>query len=92
MAIYIVAGCALIISAIVFYKTVITREWRNEVPNEDDCWYWLVFYYNPQDKRLFVPKRTGLGWTLNFGRPLSVVIFLLFLIGLVALIKSTPGK
>nr|WP_220376789.1 DUF5808 domain-containing protein [Paenibacillus taihuensis] len=34
------------------------------------------FYYNPQDPALLVPKRHGIGWTVNFGRPLGWVIFL----------------
>ena len=28
-----------------------------------------VFYNNPQDPRLWVEKRIGVGWTLNFARP-----------------------
>lgn len=32
-----------------------------------ECWRWGVFYYNPEDPDLMVPKRTGLGYTLNFG-------------------------
>lgn len=29
---------------------------------------WGLFYVNPEDPRLWVPKRMGLGWTLNFAR------------------------
>jgi len=29
-------------------------------------WRLVVFYFNKSDPRLLVPKRTGLGWTLNF--------------------------
>jgi uncharacterized membrane protein len=32
--------------------------------------------FNPNDKRIIVPKRTRLGWTLNFGRPASWLILL----------------
>jgi uncharacterized membrane protein len=28
-----------------------------------------LIYYNPADAAVLVPKRMGLGWTLNFGRP-----------------------
>jgi len=47
-------------------------------------WKLLVFYYNPDERRLFVPKRTGIPFTLNFARPaawaitgsiLAVIIF-----------------
>lgn len=92
MEIYIVAGCAIVISAIVFYKTVITKEWRDQVPNESEHWHGWVFYFNRDDKRLFLPKRSGLGWTLNFGQPLSIVISILFLIAIVALIRMAPGN
>ena len=30
-----------------------------------------IFYYNPADAAVIVPKRFGWGWTLNFARPLS---------------------
>ncbi|HEY3990090.1 MAG TPA: DUF5808 domain-containing protein [Acidobacteriaceae bacterium] len=32
----------------------------------DDPWIGGIFYYNPQDPSLWVEKRSGLGWTLNF--------------------------
>ena len=35
--------------------------------DDDRYWYGGVFYNNPDDRALFVPKRYGLGWTLNFG-------------------------
>jgi hypothetical protein len=30
---------------------------------------WGLFYVNAEDPDLWVPKRSGLGWTLNFARP-----------------------
>ena len=46
--------------------------------DDDRYWYGGGFLYNnPDDPALFVPKRFGLGWTVNFGRPLGK----LFLIG-----------
>ncbi|AZN39496.1 DUF5808 domain-containing protein [Paenibacillus albus] len=50
-------------------------------------------YYNPQDSALFVPKRYGIGLTMNFGRPLSWVILLgilavpVLIIGIVEWVK-----
>ncbi len=39
-------------------------------PQEGDEHYvWGLFYVNPRDARIWVPKPIGLGWTLNFGRP-----------------------
>lgn len=41
-----------------------------------DPQYWKggVFYFNPDDPSLFVKKRYGFGWTLNFGRRISWLI------------------
>jgi Family of unknown function (DUF5808)/Protein of unknown function (DUF1648) len=38
-------------------------------------WKAGVFYVNPDDPALFVQKRFGIGYTLNFGHPLSWLIF-----------------
>jgi uncharacterized membrane protein len=37
-------------------------------------WKLLAFYYNPDEERLFVPKLTGIPFTLNFAKPLAWVI------------------
>ncbi len=57
---------------------------RTNIVFRDDERYWPggIFYNNPDDPALFVPKRFGLGWTLNFGHPQSK----LFLIGLLLLL------
>jgi uncharacterized membrane protein len=33
------------------------------------AWRWGLFYVNAEDPALLVPKRMGVGYTLNFGRP-----------------------
>lgn len=35
----------------------------------DAAWKLGLFYYNPSDPALFVEKRFGIGWDLNWGRP-----------------------
>ncbi len=35
----------------------------------DECWKWGIFYYNSADPALWVEKRFGIGWTMNFGNP-----------------------
>ena len=52
--------------------------------DDDRYWYGGVFYNNPNDPALFVPKRFGLGWTMNFGHPRAKLI--LFGMVLVALL------
>jgi uncharacterized membrane protein len=56
----------------------------------DDDRYWSsnIFYNNPDDPALFVPKRFGFGWTLNFGHPqakpfLITVAVMILLLGVV---------
>jgi uncharacterized membrane protein len=34
----------------------------------------LVLYYNPENPKLFVPKLTGIPFTLNFARPMAWVM------------------
>jgi uncharacterized membrane protein len=81
----IILICALFISGIVFYKTIITGEWRNKAPQEAESWYYGIFYYNKRDSRLFLPKRTGLGWTINFAHPLGIVLMILIILLIIAL-------
>jgi uncharacterized membrane protein len=40
----------------------------------DRYWKAGVFYFNPDDPVIMVEKRFGLGYTLNFGQPISWVI------------------
>ena len=48
-----------------------------------------IIYFNRTDPRVFVPKRSGLGITVNFARPLSLfwsgVPFLILLVATVPL-------
>ena len=37
-------------------------------------WRLRQLYFNPADPALFVHTRTGAGWTLNFGRPVAIVL------------------
>jgi len=57
-------------------------QWRND-PSK---WIWGVFYFNKDDKRLLPPKRNPMmGWTINFGNPNSMLIFILLLLILIVL-------
>ena len=42
--------------------------------DDDQYWKFGVFYVNKNDPSIFVEKRFGVGWTINFGHPLSYVI------------------
>lgn len=41
------------------------------------CWYLSIFYINPDDPRLIVKRKLGLGWTLNLARPLAIPVLFL---------------
>lgn len=62
--------------------------------NRDQNSFWKlgIFYYNKQDKRLFPPKRTGLGWTVNFANPFSVALFILILMAIILITKYFNTK
>lgn len=54
-----------------------TLEKWNQDPNN---WKLGCLYFNPDDHRIFPPKRIpGMGWTVNFANPKSVVAFLIML-------------
>jgi uncharacterized membrane protein len=60
-----------------------------ERQNPPDEGWKAVFYSNPDDPALFVPKRYGIGYTLNFANPWSwAVVVLIFAMVAVPLILS----
>ena len=49
---------------------------RGKEPPPEEGWHG-AFYYNPNDPSLVVPKRYGIGYTLNFSNPWSWVVMLM---------------
>ena len=45
------------------------EESDNLLRNDDACWKLGMLYVNGNDASIFVPKRSGFGWTVNLGRP-----------------------
>ena len=45
----------------------------------EEHWKMWGVYFNRRDPAVFVPLRSGVGWTLNFGRPQAVVFVVLFI-------------
>ena len=41
---------------------------------DPEYWYLGVIYHNSGDPDIWVPKRYGWGWTLNFAQPCSWII------------------
>lgn len=59
--------------------------------DNDENYKWNIFYYNPADRRLLVPKRNKLlGWTLNFANPWSYMV----IAGIIAfaILMGNPGN
>lgn len=67
---------ALAVSAIVVWRTMKAVRQEDAASAETDpaLWRFTHLYFNPHDPALFVPTRRGVGWTLNFGRPLAIVL------------------
>jgi hypothetical protein len=65
---WILAGVMAAIAILSFF-VALTASGRGNTP--DRCWKGGIFYVNPEDNSLFVPKRSGLGYTLNFAHPRS---------------------
>ncbi|KAJ49554.1 putative membrane protein [Clostridium tetanomorphum] len=51
------------------FNTIITER------NDDKYWKLGSFYVNKDDPAIFVEKRFGIGWTINFGRIEGILIF-----------------
>ena len=45
-------------------------------PRNDSYWKAGMFYYNPDDPAIFVSKRVGIGYTVNFANKLSWLVML----------------
>jgi uncharacterized membrane protein len=83
-----------ILAAVVVALVVLARNNRERDEGEqdtglthrDDDKYWRggLFYINREDHALLVPRRFGLGWTLNFGNPTAAML----LAGVAALIGT----
>ena len=68
---------AIVLSAIVAVRAAVYVQHPKPVAADTNSAHWRLrgIYYNPNDPSLFVPLRSGVGWTLNFGRPQAVLFF-----------------
>ncbi|HWU46681.1 MAG TPA: DUF5808 domain-containing protein [Humibacter sp.] len=57
-----------------------------DAPDDDRYWKAGLIYVNPDDPSFLVQKRFGVGWTLNFGHPLGIVIAVVLLAIIVGLL------
>ena len=84
----ILAGVVVAIIVLARHNRVrVEHDEDTGLTHRDDDKYWRggLFYVNREDTTMFVPRRYGLGWTLNFGNPRTVMLLagIVVLIGLV---------
>ena len=87
LPLYILTGISLILSigGAIYLGTKVGSDGSRldkmeDYSFEEDDKYWILgagFYNNPEDPALFVPKRVGVGYTINIGRPLGKFILIL---------------
>lgn len=53
---------------------------RADAPDDDRHWKAGFVYVNRNDAALLVPKRFGVGWTINLGHPAGIAIAVLLLV------------
>ena len=64
-----------------------SQETLDKWHSDPDNWKLGILYYNKEDKRIFPPKRSGLGWTVNFANPKSVFALVVLFIVILMVIK-----
>ena len=67
---------------------------ENELFHKDpNNWKWGIFYYNPGDERLFLPKKNPLmGLTVNFAKREAWIFTLLILLLPIVLVIIADAK
>lgn len=72
---------ALAVSIAIIWNTMkaLRQERSSRADTDPSVWRFKHLYCNPADSALFVPTRRGLGWTLNFGRPLAIALIAVIL-------------
>jgi len=79
-SIWIIVGPVLLLGLLAVLISVFAG---GQEPPPEDGWNG-IFYSNPDDPALFVPKRRGIGYTLNFSNPWSWVVLALILVMIAA--------
>jgi uncharacterized membrane protein len=67
---------AVVASVVITARTIklVGRDRPTVLSVDPAVWRLRQLYFNPADPALFVHTRTGAGWTLNFGRPVAIVL------------------
>ncbi len=91
-ALLVIGGALITIILVLFWHpqpsrskadTSATRYSTGAIFRDDErYWYGGIFYNNPDDPAMFVPKRFGFGWTMNFGHPQAKLVLVAILLAL----------
>ncbi|MDA3846941.1 MAG: DUF5808 domain-containing protein [Vallitaleaceae bacterium] len=81
LIIFVVLGAFVITTGQSGWKINQHNEPSKKIIRDDDRYYKLgIIYFNPKDPSLFVEKRFGIGWTFNFGNPISWIILVVIIL------------
>lgn len=72
--------CIVLVSLWMLRQRRARREVEPYDGTPDACWRAGIFYFNPSDRAIFVPKRFGMGYSLNFARPVSWLVLAVLLL------------
>lgn len=68
-------------------KNIKIKKEDKEIYRDDDKnWIFGNFYFNKKDPSIFVEKRVGIGWDVNLGNPIGLIIMVLPFVLLIALV------
>lgn len=89
----VIIGLGLLLACVIAGIVPVLRRIRQTPPipgaSESDYRWGGLIYWNARDPRLLVPKRYGVGWTFNYGRPAAwTLTALLLLLPLAALLLA----
>jgi uncharacterized membrane protein len=70
----VIAGIAVSIVVMVRTQRLVGHQTSTSAVDNPAVWRLRHLYFDPGDPALFVQTRSGAGWTLNFGRPLAIVL------------------
>ncbi|MEH7344650.1 DUF5808 domain-containing protein [Bacillus sp. JJ1532] len=82
MAIPLIFVFVILISSVLFALKVGTAGEKTDIKSwdgisdfdEDRYWKGGLIYFNKNDPSIFIEKRFGIGWTLNFANPIGYII------------------
>ncbi len=82
----IVLPLVLLIPALAYWAHESNKPRDPVDPTPNECWKGGIIYYNPNDAALFVQRRDGMGFTINFGNRRCWLLYA----GLILVLASGP--